>query len=83
VPVFEQKIFSFEMIVIVNYGASNSAEVAESLVKFTATKFKNGTDQVILEGIFSAKMKKDSILFNGIDSESKFYFNHSFFLPVG
>jgi glutamine amidotransferase len=27
-------------------------------------------------------MNKESLLFNGIDEESKFYFNHSFFLPV-
>jgi len=29
------------------------------------------------------KFKRESILFNGIDEEAKFYFNHSYFLPLG
>jgi glutamine amidotransferase len=48
----------------------------------TAVRFENGNLKSVNEGLHSVKMNKESLLFNGIDEESKFYFNHSFFLPV-
>ncbi|HEY7752160.1 MAG TPA: imidazole glycerol phosphate synthase subunit HisH [Ignavibacteriaceae bacterium] len=48
----------------------------------TAVRFENGNLKSVNEGLHPVKMNKESLLFNGIDEESKFYFNHSFFLPV-
>jgi len=49
----------------------------------TAVKFENGVAETINEGMRPVKFKRESILFNGIDEAAKFYFNHSYFLPLG
>jgi len=48
----------------------------------TAVKFENGTAEAVNNGMLSVVMKRESVLFSGIEPDAKYYFNHSFFLPV-
>ena len=48
----------------------------------TAVKFENGATETINEGMHPVKLYKESVLFSGIEQEAKFYFNHSYFLPL-
>jgi glutamine amidotransferase len=48
----------------------------------TAQKFENGKMNVINEGMQSVSIKKESKLFNGINNDEKFYFHHTYYLPL-
>lgn len=47
----------------------------------TFQKFENGKSPSINEGMKSVSLNRESKLFNGLPEDSKFYFNHSYYLP--
>jgi glutamine amidotransferase len=48
----------------------------------TAQKFENGKPNEINEGMQSVSIKKESKLFSGINDGEKFYFHHTYYLPL-
>jgi glutamine amidotransferase len=48
----------------------------------TAQKFENGKTNAINEGMQPVKFKKESKLFKGINNDEKFYFHHTYYLPL-
>jgi glutamine amidotransferase len=48
----------------------------------TAQKFENGKLSLINEGMQSVSIKRESKLFNGINNDEKFYFHHTYYLPL-
>ncbi len=48
----------------------------------TAQKFKNGKMDPLNEGLQVVSFKKDSELFTGVKDNEKFYFNHTYYLPL-
>ena len=48
----------------------------------TAQKFENGNLGVINKGMQSVSIKRESKLFNGINNDERFYFHHTYYLPL-
>lgn len=48
----------------------------------TVQKFENGKPNAINEGMQSVSIKKESKLFSGINDDEKFYFHHTYYLPL-
>ena len=48
----------------------------------TAVKFNKGKTNILNEGQQSITVTKESVLFDGINENEKFHFQHSYYLPV-